>query len=114
MKKISVRSAPWLIALTVSLSSVLCTAAHAEPATFSLTNNTDVVITRLDVETIAGDDWGTLEEGRLNPGETVQMTIDDRRTDCSYHFRVYYEDGGTKFRDYDHVNVCDNPAWSVP
>lgn len=99
----------------ISLFSVLFSPiVKAAPAKFSLTNNTDVVITEIEVETIAGDDWGTLKEGRLVPGDTVELTINDGRTDCTYNFRVYYQDDGTKYRDYPHVNVCNNPHWSVP
>ena len=88
--------------------------ANAGPAHFSLTNNSDVVITKLEVETVAGDVWWTVEEGRLNPGETAPLVIDDGRTDCTYNFRVHYSDDGPKYRDYYGVNVCNNPAFSVP
>ena len=87
---------------------------NAEPAVFTLTNNTDVVIIRLDVETVRGDEWWTLEEGRFLPGQSVEITINDGRADCNYHFRVYYEDDGIKYRDYYDVNVCNNPHWTLP
>jgi hypothetical protein len=103
-----------LLAAAFVASFPLAPVAIAEPATFWLTNNTDVVITRLDVETIRGDDWGTIAQGSFEPGETVEVFINDARADCSYHFRVYYQDDGIKMRDYYNVNVCDQPYWSLP
>lgn len=97
-------------AATIALAGI----ASANPAHFTLTNNTDVVITKLETETVDGSAWWTVEEGRLNPGETAPLVIDDGRPDCVYNFRVHYIDGGPKFRDYMKVNVCDNPAFSVP
>jgi hypothetical protein len=72
-----------------------------------------VVTTRLDGETIAGNAWWTLEQGKQRPGETVNLAINDGRSDCSYHFRDYYQDDGARFRDQYNINGCENPAWSV-
>ena len=82
---------------------------------FSLKNNTDVVIVEVEAATLSGNDWGTIKEGRLVPGDTAELTFDDDREDCSYNFRVYYMDDGKKYyKDYANVSVCNNAQWSVP
>lgn len=110
MKKYAASAAALLMAFAAAMPGT----ASATPANFSLTNNTDVIIIKLAYETKDGDEWGTTHEGRLFPGDTVDLTIDDGRRDCTYHFRVYYEDDGIKYRDYTNVNICDNPSFSVP
>ncbi len=102
-----------LLANSFIVSLAITPITRAEPATFWLTNNTDVVMTRLDVKTIRAD-WRTIAQGNVEPGETVEASVNDGRTDCSYHFRVYYEDDGIRYRDYYDVNVCDQPHWSLP
>jgi hypothetical protein len=104
-----------LAMIAIPSTLVFTAIANATPAKFTLTNKTDVVITRLDVETIKGDDWATLETGTFKPGDTVKITIDDNRPDCNYHFRVYYlDDGKSYYKDYENVNVCNNPHWTLP
>jgi hypothetical protein len=74
----------------LSCSLVGMSAAQAnDPVTFTLINSTSRVLEEFYASPPSTNDWeeDILGVDVLNPGESVEITIDDGRSDCLYDFK---------------------------
>jgi hypothetical protein len=69
--------------------------AQPGAVTFKLINGTDKVMTEFYASPPTKSDWedDILDNTVLNPGESINITIDDGREDCDYDFRALFKDG---------------------
>lgn len=82
----------------VAVSAVLLApVAHAqsEAINFTLTNNTEHVLTHLYISLPSTDEWEEDIFGSdvLGSGETIEISIDDGLDECVYDVRADFDDG---------------------
>lgn len=78
----------------VALSAVMAK-ADTESVTFTLVNGTSSTMTHFYASPPSTSSWeeDILGVDVLNPGESVDITIDDGREDCTYDFMARFADG---------------------
>lgn len=93
------------------LALLLAPFAWAEPVTFVLTNGMDEAIMEFYASPPGVEDWeeDILGDEVLEPGESVEITIDDGREDCDYDFLAVFEDDSELM--HDSVAVCDGESY---
>jgi hypothetical protein len=77
-------------AITLSTLSLFASApAQAEAVSFTLVNGTSRTLEEFYASPPSTDDWEAdiLGVDVLNPGESVEITINDGREDCQYDFK---------------------------
>ena len=92
--------------------------SETAPVTFTLVNNTSRTLLEFYASPPSTDDWeeDILGVDVLPPGESVDITIDDGRTDCNYDFKgvlAAAEDGsvGEGALIQSGVSVCDGGTY---
>jgi len=95
--------------LTVGAFSV---ASAGEAVTFTLTNGTNSVIDQFYASPPSTKDWeeDILGVDVLEPGASVEITIDDGRDDCNYDFKAVFQDGADLV--HDAVKVCGGESYT--
>ena len=86
-----------------------------EPVTFHLNNGTDFVMMEFYASPPSEDDWeeDILGADVLEPGETVEITINDGRDDCLYDFLAVFSDGEDSVElMHEEVEVCDGESYT--
>ena len=83
-----------------------------EAATFTLVNGTSAVIDEFFASPPSTESWENdiLGQDTLAPGESVTITINDGREDCSYDFRAVFEDGTDLV--HDAVSICNGESYT--
>jgi hypothetical protein len=98
-----------LFAVTAMSVAVLATAAQAQtdPIDFTLTNDTEYVLTHLYISLPSTNEWEEDIFGAdvLAAGETMQISIDDGLPACVYDIRADFEDGDSI--QIGSVNFCE-------
>ena len=88
-----------LIAAVAAASLFAASAASAQsgPVSVSLDNNTDYTLTHIYISLPSTNDWedDILGAQVVEPGETVQIVIDDGLPECEYDVRFDFSDGDT-------------------
>jgi len=89
--------------MKILLSAALCAAllvaspaaARSDAITFDLKNATRFHLTNLYISAPSTNDWeeDILGDEVANPGETVEVTIDDDLEGCKYDLRADFSDG---------------------
>jgi len=99
-------------ALLATAALVVAGTAYAEPVVFTLENNTGAVMDQFYASPPSSNEWeeDILGQDVLNPGESVEITIDDGREDCEYDFRAVFQDGSAM--EHDAVHICDGETYS--
>lgn len=86
-----------LLAAAALSVTLLAPAAHAqtESINFTLTNNTEYVLTHLYISLPSTDEWEEDIFGAdvLASGETFEISIDDGLDECVYDVRADFDDG---------------------
>jgi len=86
-----------LFAAAAMSAALLAPAAHAQTdaISFTLTNNTEYVLTHLYISLPSTDEWEEDIFGAdvLEPGDTLDISIDDGLDECVYDIRADFEDG---------------------
>ncbi|MBX9614501.1 MAG: hypothetical protein Q8S03_14335 [Brevundimonas sp.] len=86
-----------LLAAAALSAALLAPAAHAqtEAINFTLTNNTEQVLTHLYISLPSTDEWEEDIFGSdvLGSGETFEISIDDGLDECVYDVRADFDDG---------------------
>jgi hypothetical protein len=88
-------------ALVVASSAVAQTAS----VSFSIENNSDKTIESILYGQSSSDEWSdNILDYQVEPGDTVEITIDDGLEDCMYDFYYSFDDG----TDYvERVDMCE-------
>lgn len=86
--------------------------AATDPITFTLINGTDYTIMEFYASPPSTDSWEEDILGRdvLEPGEAVDITIDDWREDCLYDFLAVFDDDTELV--HERVSVCDGEEYT--
>ena len=79
--------------------------AQTEAVSFSVDNKTDKTIATIFYGQSSSDEWSDdILSGVIEPGETLEVTVDDDLSDCMYDFQYTFDDGS----DYvERVNMCE-------
>jgi hypothetical protein len=79
--------------------------AQTEAVSFSIVNNSDATIDSILYGQSSSDEWSdNILDYQVEPGDTVEITIDDGLEDCMYDFYYTFDDGS----DYvERVNMCE-------
>jgi hypothetical protein len=108
------RTDPTMTIKTASIAA-LSLLAFALPASGALaldrhvrvTNDTSYTIREFYASNVGSNNWEEDILGRemLEPGQTININIDDASGYCKYDFRAVFEDGGEAIKQ--RVNVCE-------
>ena len=107
-------------AVLTAFASVLVAAsgvallADTEAVTFKLENGTDLVMIEFYASPPGTDDWeeDIFGDGVLEPGYTVDVTIDDGREDCTYDFLAVFDNGDEDLEiEVQNVTVCEGESY---
>lgn len=100
----------------LSVSALNVPFAQAQSVTFTLINSTSRVLEEFYASPPSTDDWeeDILGSDVLNPGESIEITIDDGREDCTYDFKGVLGPGngvGAGALIQSEVSVCDGSTY---
>jgi hypothetical protein len=93
-----------LVALTATLAF---TPALAANRVVTIVNETSVTMTKFYASNVGTKNWeeNILDGDRLQPGESIDIDIDDGTKACRYDFRAVFKDGESV--EKGNVNVCE-------
>lgn len=99
------------MAALLLLPAPLTQALDTDAVTFTLVNGTDYVIVEFYAAPPGAKTWeeDILGVDVLEPGDSVEITIDDSREDCDYDFLAIFEDE-TEWIHED-VAICDGEEY---
>ncbi len=109
-----------VLAAAIALSTISLFAsapAQAGSVSFTLVNKTSRTLEAFYASPPSTDDWeeDILGVDVLNPGESVEITIDDGREDCQYDFKGVLGAGSGVGRGaliQSNVSVCDGDSYT--
>ncbi len=80
-------------------------AAQTESVSFSIHNNSDKTVESILYGQSSSDTWSdNILDYQVEPGDTVEITVDDGLEDCMYDFYYTFDDG----TDYvERVDMCE-------
>jgi hypothetical protein len=80
---------------------------YAETIEFTIKNDTEDTITELYVSPSDDDDWGEdlLGDEELEPGDSIDIAIDDESEECEYDIQAVFEDDSVE--EDEEVDLCD-------
>lgn len=93
-----------------ALAAVFSTAAFADDATFTLTNNSAYQIDAFYASPANDDQWGDdiLGQDVLEGGQNGTVTIADGSTECVYDLKAVDETGAE--HELKGLDICKNPS----
>ncbi|WP_428310726.1 hypothetical protein [Hydrocarboniphaga sp.] len=99
-----------LLALASAAVSMSAQAAKGD-LLFKLKNKTSAALTEFYASPPGTEDWeeDILGQDVLEPGESVKITIGDRREDCRYDLKGVFEDGEAV--EQRKVDLCDTEVY---
>jgi hypothetical protein len=88
------------------------TAQGTDAVTFTLINGTDATIMEFYAAPPSSQEWeeDILGEDVLEPGESVNITIDDWREDCHYDFLAVFEDESELM--HENISICGGEEYT--
>ncbi|MBX9615741.1 MAG: hypothetical protein Q8S03_10035 [Brevundimonas sp.] len=93
--------------LTVAAVAALAlpAAAQTDSVSFSIENNSSATIDSILYGQSSSDEWSdNILDYQVEPGDSVEITIDDGLEDCMYDFYYTFDDGS----DYvERVDMCE-------
>lgn len=94
-------------ALAASVLLAPTAMAQTDPIDFTLTNNTEHVLTALFISLPSTDEWEEDIFGAdvLGSGESMDISIDDGLAECVYDIRADFSDGDSV--QVAEVNFCE-------
>lgn len=101
------------VATIAILTLLLAPLAQASDAvTFTLINGTDYTIVEFYASPPSSSDWeeDILGVDVLEPGEMVEITIDDWREDCLYDFLAVFDDDSEL--EHNEISICDGEQYT--
>jgi hypothetical protein len=80
-------------------------AAQTDSVSFSIANNSSATIDSILYGQSSSDEWSdNILDYQVEPGDTVEITINDGLEDCEYDFYYTFDDGS----DYvERVDMCE-------
>jgi hypothetical protein len=93
------------MAAIVVLAAPVAASAKSDPLTFSIQNNSRATIDSIVYGQSSDDDWSdNILQEYIEPGDTVEVTVDDALDGCMYDFFYTFDDGS----DFvERVNMCE-------
>ena len=92
-------------AAIVALAAPVAASAQTESVSFSIENNTDKIIYSIVYGQSSSEDWSDdILDGLVEPGQTVNVVIDDDLEDCMYDFLYSFDDDS---HYVERVNMCE-------
>ncbi len=93
-----------------ALVAAFSTAAYADDATFTLTNNSDYQIDAFYSSPANDDQWGDdiLGQDVLEGGQSGTVTIADGSTECVYDLKAVDESGAEHV--LEDLDICKSPS----
>ncbi len=93
------------VAAIAALTVPAVASAQTSAVSFSIENNTDKIIYSILYGQSSSDEWSDdILEGVIEPGDTVEITIDDDLEDCMYDFFYSFDDDTTYV---ERVDMCE-------
>jgi hypothetical protein len=96
-----------LLAACAAVAMLIPAVASAETqsVSFKIENNSERVIATILYGQSSSDEWSDdILEGIIEPGDTVEVTVDDDLSDCMYDFAYTFDDGS---HYVERVNMCE-------
>ncbi len=92
--------------ITLVMVAPVSHAQDTDSVTFTLVNGTDTTIMEFYASPPSTDDWeeDILGPDVLEPGDSVDITIDDWREDCYYDFLAVFEDDTELM--HEGISIC--------
>lgn len=92
-------------AAVVALAVPAAASAQTESVSFTVHNNSDATIDSILYGQSSSDEWSdNILDYQAEPGDSVEVTIDDDLEDCMYDFYYTFDDGS----DYvERVDMCE-------
>lgn len=93
------------IAAVAALAVPAAASAQTGAVSFTVHNNTDKTIDSILYGQSSSDEWSdNILDYQAEPGDSVEVTIDDNLEDCMYDFYYTFDDGS----DYvERVDMCE-------
>jgi len=95
-----------LSAIAMISGLIFANGANAYNRNVDIANNSDLSIMKFQASNVGDSTWGPdlLGSFTLDPGESIDINLDDRTGYCRFDFRTVMEDGSILVRPG--VNVC--------
>lgn len=93
------------VAAVAVLAAPALASAQTGAVSFTIENNSSATIDAILYGQSSSDDWSdNILDYQVEPGESVEVTIDDDLEDCMYDFYYTFDDGS----DYvERVDMCE-------
>ncbi len=93
------------LAAVAALAVPAAAAAQNGAVSFTVHNNSDATIDSILYGQSSSDEWSdNILDYQAEPGDSVEVTIDDNLEDCMYDFYYTFDDGS----DYvERVDMCE-------
>lgn len=93
------------VAAIAALAVPASVSAQAGAVSFSIENNSDKTVDSILYGQSSSDEWSdNILDYQVEPGDSVEITIDDGLDDCMYDFYYTFDDG----TDYvERVDMCE-------
>lgn len=92
-------------ALVAAALFATAASAQSESVSFSIQNNSDLTIESIQYGESSDDSWsGNILDYQVEPGDTVDIVVDDGLDGCDYDFLYNFDNG-----DYyvERVDMCE-------
>ena len=89
-------------AAVIALGAPAAASAQTESVSFSIRNDSSATLALIYYGESSSDEWSDdILQGVIEPGDTVEITVDDGLEECEYDFHYVFDDGG----EYTEMNV---------
>ena len=90
------------VAAVAALTAPAAASAQTDSVSFSIHNESSATLAMIYYGESSSDEWSDdILQGVVEPGETVEITVDDGLEECEYDFHYVFDDGG----EYTEMNV---------
>jgi hypothetical protein len=93
------------VAAVAALAVPAAASAQTASVSFTVHNNSEATIDSIVYGEASSDEWSdNILDYQAEPGDSVEVTIDDDLEECEYDFYYTFDDGS----DYvERVNMCE-------
>lgn len=89
-------------AAVIALAAPAAASAQTDSVSFSIENQSSATLALIYYGESSNDEWSDdILQGVIEPGQTVEITVDDGLEECEYDFHYVFDDGGS----YTEMNV---------
>jgi hypothetical protein len=100
-------------AIAPILFAIGSASVYAEALNFTVVNDTEDTLIELYIAPSSDDDWGEdlLGEEELDPGESIEIEIDDDHDECEYDVQAVFDnDGDEEIEEIEEEDLCEQGA----